>query len=147
MKKIGLFFTGSLLCGVVVHAQLIDMIAGAGVQGQIAAQSANSLKLAMNAIQHNDLIARLNLLITDIRTRAMGNYTNLKKENFQYDFGSFDWDIGSVNDNQFYIELKNIDKKSCNKLVSAINEAVTVKINSFVKKDCDDLNSIQFIFN
>lgn len=147
MKKIGLFVAASLLCGVVVHAQLLDMISGTAVQGQIAAQSANSIKTAMTAIQHNDLISRLNLLITEIRTSTMGNYSNLRKENFQYDFGSFDWNIGSINDNQFYIEIKNIDRLSCNKLVSAINEAVTVKINSFIKKDCDDLNSIQFIFN
>ena len=93
------------------------------------------------------LIAQLQLLVHDIRMLSMGNYMNLKKEDFKYDFGIFDWNIGGVNNDQFFIELKNVDKDRCDMLINAIPEAVTVKINSFVKKDCEDLNSIQFIFN
>lgn len=148
MRKWGLLIIGTVLTlSLSVHAQLLDMMAGSVVQGQVAAQSAKGIKSALNMVQHNNLVAQLNLLIADIRTGTMGNYANLKKENFKYDFGSLDWDIGSINSDQFYIELKNLDKSSCNKLINTIHDAVTVKVNSFMKKDCDDLNNIQFIFN
>lgn len=148
MKKWGLIIFGTLsLLNLSVHAQLLDMIAGSAVNSQVSSESAKSFKSALNIVHNNNLVAQLNLLIADIRTSMMGNYSNLKKENFKYDFGSFDWNIGSINDDQFFIELKNVDKARCDKLVNAIQEAVTVKINSFVKKDCEHLNSIQFIFN
>ena len=145
-KKIALFVGIGCLFTLSVKAQLVDMIAGSAIQGQIAAQSASGLKTAMNAVQQNKLISQLNLLIADIRMRTMGNYSNLNKNNYNHHLETVDWNIGSVNNNQFFIELKNIDKSSCNRLVNAFNDVVTVKINSFVKKDCDDLNSIQLIF-
>ena len=145
-KKIALFVGIGCLFTLSVKAQLVDMIAGSAIQGQIAAQSASGLKTAMNAVQQNKLISQLNLLIADIRMRTMGNYSNLNKSNYHHHLRAIDWNIGSINNNQFFIELKNIDKSSCNRLVNAFNDVVTVKINSFVKKDCDDLNSIQLIF-
>ena len=99
------------------------------------------------AVTDSYLIQQIQTLIKDIRTISMGNYENLKKEYFNYNFGSFDWDIGSVNGDQFFIELKNIDKTKCNKLIDAFMDAITVKVNSTVKKDCDNLNNIRFIFN
>ena len=147
MKKITVLFLMSCCFSFNVSAQLIDVIAGSAIQGQVAAQSVAGTKKGLNMIQQNKLLAQLNLLITEIRTSSFGKYSNLNKQNFNYNFGSFDWDIGAINDDQFFIELKNIDKSSCNYLLNAVSEAVTVKINSFIKKDCDDLNSIQCIFN
>ena len=145
-KKIFCVLTLGCLFTFSVKAQLIDMIAGVGVQGQIAAQSSAGIKTALNAIQQNNLINQLNLLIMDIRTRRMGNYQNLDKSHFNHNLNGVDWNIGAVDNNQFFVELKNIDKSSCNRLVNAFNDVITVKINSFVKKDCDNLNSIQLIF-
>lgn len=126
---------------------LINMFTSSFVTVNQSKSVSETVKIAQKTILNDvALITQLQLLIHDIRVLSMGNYGNLKKENFKYDFGSFDWNIGAINDNQFFIELKNVDKTSCDKLVNAIPEAVTVKINSFVKKDCDDLNSIQFIF-
>lgn len=98
-------------------------------------------------LTENGLIQQIQTLIKEIRNSSMGNYENLKKEYFNYNFGSFDWDVGAINGDQFFIELKNVDKVQCNKLINAIIEAITVKVNSSVKKDCDNLNNIQFIFN
>lgn len=95
----------------------------------------------------SSLIHQIQTLINDIRTFSMGNYENLKKESFNYNFGTFDWNIGPVDGKQFFIELKNIDKNKCNKLVNAFMDAITVKVNSTMKKDCDNLNNIMFIFN
>lgn len=118
---------------------------------ETAEQNANVSQMVKFAkkstVNDVSLIAQLQLLVHDIRMLSMGNYMNLKKEDFKYDFGIFDWNIGGVNNDQFFIELKNVDKDRCDMLINAIPEAVTVKINSFVKKDCEDLNSIQFIFN
>lgn len=118
---------------------------------ETAEQNANVSQMVKFAkkstVNDVSLIAQLQLLVHDIRMLSMGNYMNLKKEDFKYDFGIFDWNIGGINNDQFFIELKNVDKNRCDMLINAISEAVTVKVNSFVKKDCDDLNSIQFIFN
>ena len=122
-----------------------------GTVKETATQSVNvsqTVKFAKkSAINDVSLIAQLQLLVHDIRMLSMGNYMNLKKEDFKYDFGLFDWDIGGIDNDQFFIELKNVDKDRCDMLINAIPEAVTIKVNSFVKKDCDDLNSSQFIFN
>ena len=80
-KKIALFVGIGCLFTLSVKAQLVDMIAGSAIQGQIAAQSASGLKTAMNAVQQNKLISQLNLLIADIRMRTMGNYSNLNHHN------------------------------------------------------------------
>ncbi len=126
---------------------LMNMFTTSSVTVNQSKNVSETVKIAQKTILNDvALITQLQLLVHDIRVLSMGNYGNLKKENFKYDFGTFDWNIGGINDNQFFIELKNVDKTSCDKLVNAISEAVTVKINSFVKKDCDDLNSIQFIF-
>ena len=104
-------------------------------------------KVETPVVTDSYLIQQIQTLIKDIRTISMGNYENLKKEYFNYNFGSFDWDVGSVNGDQFFIELKNIDKSKCNKLIDAFFDAITIKVNSTVKKDCDNLNNIRFIFN
>ncbi|MBO7244077.1 MAG: hypothetical protein J6V53_02180 [Alphaproteobacteria bacterium] len=98
-------------------------------------------------LSDSSLISQLHTLIKEIRTHSMGNYADLKKEYFNYNFGSFDWDIGGINGDQFFIELKNIDKTKCERLIDAFMDAITVKVNSTVKKDCDNLNKIRFIFN
>lgn len=147
MKKLSLLVLSLLLMGTTAQAQLIDALSAAAIQGQMSAQGASGIKGAMNAIQQNNMLAQLNLLIMDIKTHSLGNYQNLNKDNFKYDFGPFDWNIGSINENQFFIELKNVDKTNCNKLVNAVSNASFVKINSIRKKDCDEKNDIQFVFD
>ena len=93
------------------------------------------------------LIEQIQTLIKEIRESSTGNYENLKKEYFNYNFGAFDWNVGSINGDQFFIELKNVDKSKCNKLIDAFLDAITIKVNSMVTKDCENLNNIQFIFN
>ena len=127
---------------------LINSFIGVKDTGKEISNVAKVVNVAKKTVVSDvSLIAQLQLLVHDIRMLSMGNYMNLKKEDFKYDFGIFDWNIGGVNNDQFFIELKNVDKDRCDMLINAIPEAVTVKINSFFKKDCDDLNSIQFIFN
>ncbi len=136
----------SLIC-IPAVAQMVDVLGGSVVQGQLTRESAQGVKTAMNYIEQNKLISQLNMLIMDIKTHSVGGYQNLHKSNFQYDFGPFDWNIGVINDTQFFIELKNVDKASCNRLVNAIHEAAFIKVNSLKKKDCDEKNNIQFVFD
>ena len=137
-----------LLGGVGLFFLLMSSMGSVKEATQQTQNVSQTVKFAKKTVVSDvSLIAQLQLLVHDIRMLSMGNYMNLKKEDFKYDFGIFDWNIGGINNDQFFIELKNVDKDRCDMLVNAIPEAVTVKINSFVKKDCDDLNSIQFIFN
>ncbi len=137
-----------LLGGVGLFFLLMSSMGSVKEAAQQTQNVSQTVKFAKKTVVSDvSLIAQLQLLVHDIRMLSMGNYMNLKKEDFKYDFGIFDWNIGGINNDQFFIELKNVDKDRCDMLVNAIPEAVTVKINSFVKKDCDDLNSIQFIFN
>lgn len=136
-----------LLCSFSAQAQFMDMLAGTALQGQMAVQGASGYKRGMDMIQQNNILSQLNLLIMDIRTRGAANYKNLNKANFPYNFGPFDWNIGSFNETQFFIELKNVDKSSCNRFVDMVTEASFVKVNSKTGKDCEDQNNIQFIFN
>ena len=137
-----------LLGGVGLFFLLMSSMGSVKEATQQTQNVSQTVKFAKKTVVSDvSLIAQLQLLVHDIRMLSMGNYMNLKKEDFKYDFGIFDWNIGGVNNDQFFIELKNVDKDRCDMLINAIPEAVTVKINSFVKKDCDDLNSIQFIFN
>ncbi len=140
-----------MLCAVIcfmgayVSAQMIDTMSAIAVDGAITAKGMKDISSGLNMVQQNEIVNRINLLALDIKTK--GNYSGISKNQFAYDFGKYDWNIGSINDNQFYIELKNVDKSSCNKFVKAIKDAVIIKVNSLNKKDCVDKNNIQFIFN
>ena len=74
---------------------------------ETAEQNANVSQMVKFAkkstVNDVSLIAQLQLLVHDIRMLSMGNYMNLKKEDFKYDFGIFDWNIGGVNNDQFFI--------------------------------------------
>lgn len=147
MKRLKILLIGICFIGLSASAQMIDALSAAALQGQMAVQGASGTKMAMDTIKQNNMLAQLNLLIMDIKTHSVGNYQNLRKDNFKYDFGPFDWNIGSINENQFFIELKNVDKSTCNKFINAVRDASFVKINSIKKKDCDEKNDIQFVFD
>ncbi len=146
MKKIILMLS-AIVCfmGAYVSAQMLDTMGTIAIDGAVTAKGVRDISKGLNLVQQNEIINRINLLAMDIKTS--GNYNGLTKQRFAYDFGQYDWNVGAINDTQFYIELKNVDKSSCNKFVKAIKEAVIIKVNSVTKKDCDDKNNIQFIFN
>ncbi len=136
----------SCFIGAYVSAQMLDTMSAMAVDGAITAKGMKDISTGLNMMQQNEIVGRINLLAMDVKTK--GDYNKINKTQFDKDyFGKYDWTIGAINDNQFFIELKNVDKDSCNKFIKAIKDAVIIKVNSLNKKDCVDKNNIQFIFN
>ena len=81
----------------------------------------------------------------------MGNYSSLSKSDFNSTktFGNLDWDIGSVNSNYFYIELKNVDAASCNRFINSIADSISLEVNGFTSQDieCSNNSDIRWVFD
>lgn len=146
MKKLFFVFVGVFFVALGVHAQLIDVIGSSYIGSQVDSNTLKQINKSFKQLNYNDILNKLNLLISDIRMTSMGNYSGLKKENYQHHLDSIDWMIGDLNGNRFYIELYNVDKSSCNKLIDAITDALVVRVNSSPNKDCAETNSIRFVF-
>lgn len=129
------------------QAQLIDVMSNLAIQGQMAGQSAGQTKTALSMFRQNEIINQMNLMIADIQSRMNKNYTYLSRQQILFPLRNIDWDIGPVGTNQFFIELQNIDKSSCNRFVMSFLNAEEITINGFLTRTCEDVNDIKFIFD
>lgn len=129
------------------QAQLIDVMSNLAIQGQMAGQSAGQTKTALSMLRQNEIINQMNLMIVDIQTRMNKNYTHLSREQITFPLKGIVWNVGPVGAKQFFIELKNIDKSSCNRFVSSFPNAAKININGMTTHTCKDVNDIKFIFN
>lgn len=126
------------------QAQMIDVLSGLGIQGQLSAQSVNQIGTAFSKLQQNELINKLNILIMDAKT--IPNRSALSKSRFTYNLSPLDWNIGADQQNKFYITLNNIDKSSCSQFIYSLNYH-SVYVNNKKTTQCADKNVIKFIFD
>ena len=80
-----------LLGGVGLFFLLMSSMGSVKEATQQTQNVSQTVKFAKKTVVSDvSLIAQLQLLVHDIRMLSMGNYMNLKKEDFKYDFGIFD---------------------------------------------------------
>lgn len=140
MKKILIIF--SLVISFNVSAQMVDLLSGMAIQGQMTAQSVGQIKTGFSLIQQNELIRKINLILME--ARMVSNKENIKKSIFSYDLSPLKWDILPYN-NGFALIFENIDKQFCSKLSNSL-QYKTLFINQKQKKECEEVNNLKFIF-
>ena len=141
MKK--LIFLSCLFFSSTAMSQMVDLLSNIAVQGQMSAQSAKQLKTGFTMVQQNELINKINLLIME--ASLLSDKKNIKKSQFSYSLSPLDWDIQGVDHQKFTLVFQNIDKQFCSKLIHSF-QYQSLFINQISKKECDDKNSLKFIF-
>ena len=141
MKKI--IFLSCLLFSATAMSQMVDLLSNMAIQGQMNAQSAKQLKTGFTMIQQNELINKINLLIME--ASLLSDKKNIKKSQFSYTLNPLDWDIQGIDHQKFALIFQNVDKQFCSKLIHSL-QYQSLLINQTSKKECDDKNSLKFIF-
>ncbi len=141
MKK--LLFLVCLFSSFSAFGQMVDLLSNIAIQGQMNAQSAKQLKTGFTMIQQNELINKINLLITDAST--IPNKKNLTKSQFSYNLNPLEWNIQGIDNKSFSLNFQNIDKQFCLKLIQSLSYQ-SVFVNQQQNKACKDKNSLKFIF-
>ncbi len=141
MKKI--LFLSCLLITVPVFGQMIDLLSNMAIQGQMDAQSAKQLKTGFNALQQNELINKINLLIMDATSRS--DKSNLQKSQFSYQLNPLEWNIQGIDSQRFSLTFQNVDQSLCFKLIHSLSYQ-SLWVNQQNNKECKERNSLKFIF-
>lgn len=149
MNKFNLIM-GICLVSLGVNAQLLDTIAAGSIGAAGATQGVKSVKQGLSMMQQNQIIQNLNRMIMDIKISSPSGYQGLNKNEFQGSppFGSLDWNVGSVGNDKFFIEIKGLDSSSCRRLADVVRDYITIEINGSVGKNnaCSDNSKIKWIF-
>ena len=147
MKK--LLFLMMLCVSFPSFSQMIDLMGSLGVQGAITTGEVESVGRGLSVLKQNQIIGDLTQTAMEIKTQYMGSYSGVQKSSVMGNpFGGLDWDLGSFSDNLFYIQLNQIDERTCARLLSARLSAVETELNGISgSKSCTDNNQIRFIFD
>ncbi len=135
-----------ILSASIGQTQMVDMISNLAIQGQLTAQGAQQTKTVLNMVQQNKIINQMNMIIADIKMRPNG-YAGLSKNQIYFNISFVDWNVGPYQNNQFYIDLKNIDLPSCSKFKNTITNAKQIHVNNKVNGTCLSKNTLKFIFD
>lgn len=137
-----------LACG--AEAQLLDTIAAGGVGAAGTQASVKSVRQGLSMMQQNKIIQNLNMMIMDIKMNSLRGYEGLSKNDYQGStpFGRLDWDIGSVGNEAFFIEIRGMDAGTCRRLLDSVRDYQSVTLNNKDLKNtaCSDNNKIKWIF-
>lgn len=146
MKKIIIFCL--LFMSFPAFSQMIDVMGSLGVQGSMIRGETQSVGMGLSALRKNKLLQDINQSAIEIKAQYMGNYGSVSKKSLLgYYFNGLNWNIGSYGD-LFYIELNQIDNKTCFYLMSSKISAIRTELNSQPdNQNCLDVNQIRFVFD
>ena len=145
MKKV--LFISLLLFSFRTQAQFADLMGAMSVQGTITAGSTNATARGIYAVRKTKLLENIRLAAMEVRSQFAGNYDGVGPSNLSEDlFSKMEWYIGQEGYDSFFIQLNDIDKQSCQFLISSPTTAKSIEINGN-SNDCSDSNNMKFIFN
>lgn len=147
MGKISLIVFFFYACS--AQAQMIDLMGSLGIQGAITTGDTQSVSIGLSAVKRNKIIQDINQTAMEIKTQFMGNYNSVGKYSISGNpFNGLNWNLSSLSPNLFYIELNQIDNKTCSYLLSSHINAVRTELNGQGEdKNCINNNQIRFIFD
>ena len=147
MKK--LFFLFLLLIGVPSYSQMVDLMGSLSVQGALTTGDTHAVHQGLSVLKQNQILQDLTQAAMEIKTQFMGNYDSVSQYSVSGNyFNGLDWDISSLSSNLFYIQLNQIDKTTCSKLLSSRVPTIYTELNGQRNsKECSDNNQIRFVFD
>ena len=147
MKKI-LFFI--ILClSYPSYSQMVDLMGSLGVQGALTMGDTESVAQGISSVNRYQILRDLTQTAMEIKTQYMGDYISVDKTSVSGNpFSRIDWDLSYISSNLFYIQLNQIDKKTCSYLLSSRIGTVRTELNDQSGSDnCLENNQIRFIFD
>ena len=146
MKK--LFFLWLLFLGIPSYSQMIDLMGSLSIQGAMTSGDTQSVSMGLSALKRNQILQDISQTAMEIKTQFMGNYLSVNKGSvFGSPFSGLDWDLSSLSNDFFYIQINQIDEKTCLSLLSARVPAVRIEVNGQSGFNCSDNNQIRFVFD
>lgn len=144
-------FMGLFLIPGIAGAQLIDTLAAGSVGSVSATQGVKSVRQGLSMMQQNQVVQNINKMVMDIKMNSLNGYQGLNKDTFQGSnpFGGLGWDVGSVSNSQFYLELTGVDAATCRRLMDLVQEYASVSLNGSTQKSevCSDNSKIKWVFD
>ena len=145
-------FLSIFLCGVSfsASAQLLDLLGSGAVGGTIMKEEIASVNRGVKTLKYTQIVQALSQNSQIIRINHMGNYHRVGRSDISGNpFRPYSFDVGSVGNNRFYIEVSGVDMDMCKRLVSTNIGAVDVNVNGTNKNKtaCTSSSKIKFIFN
>lgn len=147
MRKI--FLATALFIALPAYSQMIDMMGSLGIQGALTQGEVQSVGRGMASLRRNQILQDLTQTAMEIKTQYMGNYFSASKSSVSgTPFNGLDWDLSSLSSDLFYIQLNQIDERTCSSLLSARVPAVRTEVNGQSDShSCTSSNQIRFIFD
>lgn len=130
-------------------SQMVDLMGSLSIQGAITTGDTQSVSMGLSALKKNQILQDINQTAMEIKTQFMGNYNSVGKHSVSGNpFNGLDWDLSSLSSNLFYIQLNQIDNRTCSSLLSSRIPTVRTELNGQRDlKACSDTNQIRFIFD
>ena len=95
-------------------AQMNETLGVLEIDGALSSGAYGNVMQMNGAMNNVRLQQDMAELVTEVQTRFMSGYNGLDKSLVNFDgLRNYDWDIGSDNGNEFYVQLKNIDSATC----------------------------------
>lgn len=128
------------------NAQMIDVLSNMAIQGQMTGQAVGQINTAFSMVQQNQIVNQMNMIVMNAKMNS--NYIHLNKRQFSdINLSGIDWNIGPYSTKSFFIDVRNIDKNLCHKLLQSFNYSKKVYINGIETKSCSVKNNVKFIFD
>ena len=141
-----------LICGVAfsASAQLLDVLGSGAIGGAMTKGSVSSVNQGMNALKYTQIVQALSQNAAMIKINHMGNYANVGRSDISGNpFHPYNYNIGSIGNNRFYIELSGIEQNLCRRLLSGGVGAKEINVNGQGQNGnaCSDTSKIKFVFD
>ena len=144
-----LLFLNVLLYFLPIHAQMVDLIGSLGVQGALTNQSSQSVAQGMFAVKRLKVLQDIQDIAMQVKTEYVGYYHSVNKNTiYGNQLSGLNWDLGSIGDNLFYIQLNQIDNQICSYLIHQNISAQSILVNGQSNTlSCIENNTIKYIFD
>ena len=135
----------ALLIATAVGAQMAEMLGGLAIQGALTTQGVKSAAQGMNELRKTQIIQEINQVVVEIQIGFFSGYQNVKKSSVSPNLlKGMDWDVWG-DQKTFTLQMKEIEQGLCQRLMTSVS-AQEIWINGQQIKNCDDQNTIKFIF-
>ena len=147
MKKI--LFILLLFHVLSVKAQLMDTLGALSVQGAMTSGSVSAVSQGLSRANKNRLLSDIQQAVIEIQTQNFGNYASISSASISPGLLSgAAWQIGSIENSSFYIELNQLDSQTCQFLLTGRLPAFLIEVNGQKNsKNCTDRNRLKFFFH
>ena len=100
-----------------VQAQIVDILGSLGIQGAMTSSSVAGVEKMQRTLSNVQVQQGLAELNAEIQTKYFGDYRGIQKSDLDFDgFKGLEWNVGSDNLAEYYVELSGVNRELCHYL-------------------------------